>query len=215
MIKGEDPRNVLPTNGFSMVDMEFDDNFTIKVYDLGGHERIRDIWTNYYAEVHGIMFVVDISDEDRLDENYEMLRKVQLHKDTAKKPLLVVLNKKKPTELDDFDFSMNADLNAIGTQQSQMIFVTHVNVYRGELNHIKRPPPLVSKRPNRSDNPLLTQFCTFVDKIIEHYVFLSEGVQAAERALKIRQQAERDERRLRLMQQEHEKRNSEIAELQR
>ncbi|KIH51875.1 hypothetical protein ANCDUO_18030 [Ancylostoma duodenale] len=30
--------------------MDYDDNFTIKVYDLGGHERIRDIWTNYYAE---------------------------------------------------------------------------------------------------------------------------------------------------------------------
>ncbi|VDN23626.1 unnamed protein product [Cylicostephanus goldi] len=50
--------------------------------------------------------------------------------------------------------------------------------------------------------------------IIEHYVFLSEGVHAAELALKIRQQTERDERRLRLMQQEHEKRNSEIAGLQ-
>ncbi|KAL6732895.1 hypothetical protein Aduo_003607 [Ancylostoma duodenale] len=214
LIKGEDPRNVLSTNGFSMIDMDYDDNFTIKVYDLGGHERIRDIWTNYYAEVHGIIYVVDISDEERLDENYETIRKVQLHKDTAKKPLLVVLNKKKPTELDDFDFSMNADLNAIGSQQSQMIFVTHVNVYKGELNNAKYPPPSVTKRPRRSASPLLTQFCVFIDKIIEHYVFLSEGVHAAEMALKLRQQLERDDRRLRLMQQEHEKRNSEIAQLQ-
>ncbi|CAJ0609452.1 unnamed protein product [Cylicocyclus nassatus] len=76
MIKGEDPRNVLPTNGFSMIDMDFDNDFTIKVYDLGGHERIRDIWPNYFAEVHGIMYVVDISDEERLDENYEMIHKV-------------------------------------------------------------------------------------------------------------------------------------------
>ncbi|KAK6046292.1 hypothetical protein COOONC_16199 [Cooperia oncophora] len=51
MIKGENPRGVLSTNGFSMIDMEYSDEFTIKVYDLGGHERIRDIWTNYYAEV--------------------------------------------------------------------------------------------------------------------------------------------------------------------
>lgn len=42
---------MLPTNGFSMIDMGYDKEFTIKVYDLGGHERIRDIWTNYYAEV--------------------------------------------------------------------------------------------------------------------------------------------------------------------
>ncbi|KHJ86057.1 hypothetical protein OESDEN_14204 [Oesophagostomum dentatum] len=151
------------------------------------------------------MYVVDISDEDRLEENYETIRKVQLHKDNAKKPLLVVLNKKKPTELDDFDFSINADLNAVGSQQNQMIFVTHVNEYKGELDNVKHPPPPVSKRPQRAAVPLLTQFCVFVDKA---------RVQAAELALKIRQQAERDERRIRFMQQEHEKRNSEIALLQ-
>lgn len=214
MIKGEDPRGVLPTNGFSMIDMGYDKEFTIKVYDLGGHERIRDIWTNYYAEVHGIIYVVDISDEDRLDENYEMIRKVQLHKGTARKPFLVVLNKKKPTELDDFDFSINANLNAVGTQQGQMIFITHVNEYKGELNNAKHPPPMVSRRPHRATNPLLTQFCVFVDKIIEHYVFLSEGVRSAEMALKLRQQAEREERRLRLMRQEQDRVNSEIADLQ-
>ncbi|VDL76770.1 unnamed protein product [Nippostrongylus brasiliensis] len=185
--------------------MEYSDEFTIKIYDLGGHERIRDIWTNYYAEVHGIMYVVDISDEERLEENYETIRKLQLHKGTSRKPFLVVLNKKKPTELDDFDFSINADLNSVGADQGQMIFITHVNEYKGELDHAKNPPPMVSKRPRRVDNPLLTQFCSFIDKIIEHYVFLSEGVRSAELALQLRQQAEREDRRMRLMRQEQER----------
>ncbi|VDO16351.1 unnamed protein product, partial [Haemonchus placei] len=57
--------------------------------------------------VHGIIYVADISDENRLDENYETIRKVQLHRGTSRKPFLVVLNKKKPTEMDDFDFSRN------------------------------------------------------------------------------------------------------------
>ncbi|VDO07707.1 unnamed protein product [Haemonchus placei] len=133
MIKGEDPRGVLPTNGFSMIDMDYSNEFKIKVYDLGGHERIRDIWTNYYAEVHGIIYVADISDENRLDENYETIRKVQLHRGTSRKPFLVVLNKKKPTEMDDFDFSRNADLNENGSAHGQMIFITHVNQYKGEI----------------------------------------------------------------------------------
>ncbi|KAE9418656.1 hypothetical protein Angca_008830, partial [Angiostrongylus cantonensis] len=128
----EDPRDVLSTNGFSMIDMEYDDDFHIKVYDLGGHERIRDIWTNYFAEVHGIIYVVDISNEGRLEENYDTIRKLQLHRGTASKPLLVVLNKRKPTELDDFDFTISADLNAVGMERGQMIFVTHVNEYKGE-----------------------------------------------------------------------------------
>ncbi|VDM61196.1 unnamed protein product [Angiostrongylus costaricensis] len=170
--------------------MEYDDDFRIKVYDIGGHERIRDIWTNYFAEL-------------------------QHHRGTASKPFLVVLNKRKPTELDDFDFTISADLNAVGMERGQMIFVTHVNEYKGELDNAKQPPPPVSKKSRRISSPLLTQFCVFVDKIIEHYVFLSEGVQSAEMALKLRQQAERDERRIRLMRQDQERRNSDIAELDR
>ncbi|KJH43618.1 hypothetical protein DICVIV_10360 [Dictyocaulus viviparus] len=221
-----------------MIDMKYDDQFTIKVYDLGGHERIRDIWTNYYAEVHGIMYVVDLSNEERLEENYETLKKLQQHQGTSRKPFLIVLNKRKPTELDDFDFTMNANLNAIGLQYEQMIFVTHVNEYKGEvvfyiiivfaipikfqyigtiefqLDKAKYPPPPVSKRPRRSANPLLTQFCVFIDKIIEHYVYLSEGVRSAEIALKTRQQSERDERRLRLMRQEEDIRSNEVAQLE-
>uniref|UniRef100_A0A158P5V4 ADP-ribosylation factor family protein n=1 Tax=Angiostrongylus cantonensis TaxID=6313 RepID=A0A158P5V4_ANGCA len=185
----EDPRDVLSTNGFSMIDMEYDDDFHIKVYDLGGHERIRDIWTNYFAEVHGIIYVVDISNEGR----------------TASKPLLVVLNKRKPTELDDFDFT-------ISVRNFTIIF--GIQSIRFQLNNAKQPPPPVSKRSRRIASPLLMQFCVFVDKIIEHYVFLSEGVQSAEMALKLRQQAERDERRIRLMRQEQERRNSDITELE-
>ncbi|VDO19534.1 unnamed protein product [Heligmosomoides polygyrus] len=43
---------------------------------------------------------------------------------------------------------------------------------------------------------------------------MSEGVRSAEMALKLRQQAEREERRLRLMRQEQDRVNSEIADLQ-
>ncbi|KAK6010741.1 hypothetical protein OSTOST_24205 [Ostertagia ostertagi] len=74
---------------------------------------------------------------------------------------------------------------------------------------------MVTRRPQRAANLLLAQFCTFIDKIIEHYVFLSEGVHTAELELKIRQQTERDERRLRLMRQEQDRVNSEIAALDR
>ncbi|KAJ1346623.1 ADP-ribosylation factor [Parelaphostrongylus tenuis] len=160
------------------------------------------------------MYVVDISNEERLEENYETIRKLQHHRGTASKPFLIVLNKRKPTELDEFDFTIGADLNAVGMQHGQMIFITHVHEYKGELDNAKQPPPPVSKRSRRVRSPLLIQFCVFVDKIIEHYVFLSEGVQSAEMALKLRQQAERDERRIRLMHQEQDRKNSEIAELE-
>ena len=48
--------------------MVYSDSFDICVYDLGGGERIRDIWDNYYAEVHGVIFVVDTDDTQRKAE---------------------------------------------------------------------------------------------------------------------------------------------------
>ncbi|CAJ0572374.1 unnamed protein product, partial [Mesorhabditis spiculigera] len=74
MMKGESPRNVLSTNGFSLMEMGFDREYRLKVYDVGGGEKIRDIWRNYYAEVHGFIYVVDTSKSGRLQENIAILK---------------------------------------------------------------------------------------------------------------------------------------------
>ena len=41
---------------------------SVNIYDLGGGIRIRDIWDNYFAEAHGVVFVFDASDAARLAE---------------------------------------------------------------------------------------------------------------------------------------------------
>ena len=53
--------------------------FAIEVFDLGGSKRIRKIWEKYYAEVHGIIFVVDASDEGRLAEAKSTLEEASSH----------------------------------------------------------------------------------------------------------------------------------------
>ena len=35
--------------------------------DLGGGAKIRKIWDSYYAEVHGVVYVVDAADAERLE----------------------------------------------------------------------------------------------------------------------------------------------------
>lgn len=42
--------NVSPTNGFALQEFKFG-KAEIIAYDLGGSERIRSIWKNYYSEV--------------------------------------------------------------------------------------------------------------------------------------------------------------------
>lgn len=42
--------DVLPTNGFTLQEFRYR-KAEIIAYDLGGDERIRSIWKNYYSEV--------------------------------------------------------------------------------------------------------------------------------------------------------------------
>lgn len=40
----------------------------LKFWDLGGQTELRSLWTRYYPEAHGIFFVVDSTDEARIQE---------------------------------------------------------------------------------------------------------------------------------------------------
>ena len=49
-----------PTVGFVSENLILD-NYDIKIFDLGGGKKIRNIWKQYFVEVYGIIYVVDSS----------------------------------------------------------------------------------------------------------------------------------------------------------
>ena len=61
------------------------------MFDLGGGARIRDIWSKYYDEAHGFIFVVDSSNESRMDECQTVLRNFLSNKHVQGKPVLVLV----------------------------------------------------------------------------------------------------------------------------
>lgn len=87
-IQGEHPEDVAPTVGFSKIDLR-QGKFEVTIFDLGGGKRIRGIWKNYYAESYGVIFVVDSSDEDRMEETKETMSEVLRHPRISGKPILV------------------------------------------------------------------------------------------------------------------------------
>ncbi len=46
--------------------IEFQDNQFL-MFDISGDEKIRIMWRNYYDNCHGLIFVIDCTDKDRLD----------------------------------------------------------------------------------------------------------------------------------------------------
>lgn len=79
----------MPTVGFSSIEMKQIHKFSVEIYDLGGGAKIRDIWKNYFSLVHGIIYVVDSTDEGRIPEIKSNLEDVIQHQKIAKKPILV------------------------------------------------------------------------------------------------------------------------------
>lgn len=51
----ESVEGITPTVGFQPVELNLRDGRSIKIYDLGGGPRIRDIWHNYFSEIYGII----------------------------------------------------------------------------------------------------------------------------------------------------------------
>ncbi|KHJ48681.1 ADP-ribosylation factor family protein [Trichuris suis] len=94
----KNPQNsVMPTIGFSKCDVSMK-NVIVTFYDLGGCAGIRDIWKNYYAEAHGLIYVVDGTDWSRVEESRLALSNVLSHGWVHGKPLLVIINTRRARE---------------------------------------------------------------------------------------------------------------------
>ena len=73
------------------------------MWDIGGQKAIRPYWKNYYDNTDGMVFVVDSSDEERLNECVEELNALLAEEGLAKVPLLVYANKQ------DLQFALEAE----------------------------------------------------------------------------------------------------------
>merc|ERR1739848_471735 len=89
----EDISNIMPTQGFNIKSMVHE-GFKLNVWDIGGQKTIRAYWSNYFEQADALVYVVDSSDQRRLEESSEELQTL-LHEDKlANIPYLVFANNK-------------------------------------------------------------------------------------------------------------------------
>ena len=85
----------LPSIGFN-VEVIDKDSWTksLTIWDIGGQEKIRPLWVHYFYNTKGIIWVYDISNNQRIEESQNELKKIlddpQIDKNT---PLLIYANK--------------------------------------------------------------------------------------------------------------------------
>ena len=89
--------NTVPTVGFNCERVKGtvgkSKGLTFLIWDVGGQERIRPLWRSYTRCTDGIIFVIDSSEEDNLDEAKLELWRTMKYQDNRDIPLLVLANK--------------------------------------------------------------------------------------------------------------------------
>ena len=82
----------VPTIGFNVETVEFE-KVKFTVWDVGGQDKIRQLWKHYYQNTQALIYVVDSSDKERVEIAREELNKMLSEDDLKDAVLLVLANK--------------------------------------------------------------------------------------------------------------------------
>ena len=84
----------IPTIGFNVENIEYK-NRKIYIWDMGGGCKIKYLWVHYMENANCLIFVVDVSAKDRIDEYIESFQVLlDQHKDHRNIPIIIFNNKK-------------------------------------------------------------------------------------------------------------------------
>mmetsp|Transcript_79386 Transcript_79386/g.224721 ORF Transcript_79386/g.224721 Transcript_79386/m.224721 type:complete len:210 (-) Transcript_79386:197-826(-) len=121
----------VPTVGFNVEKLEYK-NLIFRVWDLGGQTRTRKIWEHYYQATDALIFVVDSSDRDRIEEANEELLKM-LHREEMRDAVLLVLANKQdlPDAMTTAELTTKLGLHGLGRSRKWLVQETCATVGDG------------------------------------------------------------------------------------
>merc|ERR1711953_1625931 len=67
--------HTIPTIGFNVEKISYK-NVDMTLWDVGGQTKIRPLWRHYYVNTDALIWVVDSTDKERLQESKESFREV-------------------------------------------------------------------------------------------------------------------------------------------
>eukprot|EP00276_Gloeochaete_wittrockiana_P008791 CAMPEP_0184654564 /NCGR_PEP_ID=MMETSP0308-20130426/12227_1 /TAXON_ID=38269 /ORGANISM="Gloeochaete witrockiana, Strain SAG 46.84" /LENGTH=159 /DNA_ID=CAMNT_0027090597 /DNA_START=219 /DNA_END=698 /DNA_ORIENTATION=- len=84
--------NTIPTIGFNVENVKYK-NIEFTVWDVGGQKKIRLLWKHYFNNTEAVIFVIDASDRERLNEAKEELGYLLESPELQNASFLVLCNK--------------------------------------------------------------------------------------------------------------------------
>ncbi|NXO21994.1 ARL14 protein, partial [Cisticola juncidis] len=83
----------MPTIGFNVDMIEAGKDFTLTIWDVGGQKKMRELWSNFLGDTDGLLYVVDSSDKQRLDESRREFELILKNDSIKNVPVVVLANK--------------------------------------------------------------------------------------------------------------------------
>jgi ADP-ribosylation factor protein 1 len=87
-----------PTIGFNMESVEYK-NIKFQVWDIGGQDKIRQLWKHYFQNTHALIYVVDSIDKQRVQLAKQELQSMLQEEDLKDAILLVFANKQDQAQM--------------------------------------------------------------------------------------------------------------------
>ncbi|NXG08597.1 ARL14 protein, partial [Sakesphorus luctuosus] len=92
-LRSKDVSLTVPTIGFNVDMIEMERDFTLTFWDVGGQEKMRQVWSSFLEDVDGLLYVVDSSDKRRLEESRKEFELILKNESTKNVPVVVLANK--------------------------------------------------------------------------------------------------------------------------
>ncbi|KAF1837412.1 ADP-ribosylation factor, partial [Decorospora gaudefroyi] len=130
----EDVNSVSPTLGFIIKTVEYD-GYKLNIWDVGGQKTLRTYWKNYFEKTDTLIWVVDATDRERIDDCRQELAGLLLEERLSGASLLVFKNKSDvPGAMTENEVRMGLQLDAIKTHKWHILTcsaMTGMNLQEG------------------------------------------------------------------------------------
>ncbi|KAK3828865.1 MAG: ADP-ribosylation factor family-domain-containing protein [Benniella sp.] len=157
-VPGLPPERIAPTVGLNIGRVDIG-GARINFQDLGGQTDLQSIWERYYRECHAIVFVVDSSDPERIEECRDALEKVIMDDTVEGVPVLMLANKQDmpmALKLEQIKEIFNQIAERLGARDSRVLPISALEgtgvkdavdwlFLRVQRNKINRPPIIISQ----------------------------------------------------------------------
>ncbi|KAH5405733.1 hypothetical protein HBI47_177750 [Parastagonospora nodorum] len=133
-IMNEDVNSVSPTLGFIIKTIEYD-GYKLNIWDVGGQKTLRTYWKNYFEKTDTLIWVVDATDRERIDDCRHELAGLLQEERLSGASLLVFKNKSDvPGAMTEDEVREGLRLEAIKTHKYHIITcsaMTGMNLQEG------------------------------------------------------------------------------------